>query len=69
MNRPTTPTPASKKTRSIKFTIYYRMPVTYFSNNIYMKIDHGPVPYNWLEFPQANTYIQEYDLVARIFIG
>ncbi len=45
------------------------MQVTYFSNNIYMKTDHGPVPYNWLEFPQANTYIQEYDLVARIFIG
>ncbi|HBI12435.1 MAG TPA: hypothetical protein DDX86_02210 [Akkermansia sp.] len=26
-------------------------------------------PYNWLEFTQCNTYIEEYDFVAGIFIG
>lgn len=45
------------------------MLTTYSCNNIYMKTGCIPVPYNWLEFPQGNTYIQEYDLVARIFIG
>lgn len=69
MNTSTIPTPAPKKTRSIKLTIYHRTLIIYFFNNIYMETGRSPVPYNWLEFPRANTYIQDYDLVARIFIG
>lgn len=34
-----------------------------------MKTGGSRALYNWLEFPQGNTYIQEYDLVASIFIG
>ncbi len=53
----------------MKFTIYNRLLITYFFNNIYAETSRSPAPYNWLEFPRANTYIQDYDLVACIFIG
>lgn len=43
--------------------------MTYPFNNIYLKTRRSPTPYNWLEFPQGNTYIREYDLPASIFIG